>query len=344
MTRNPVYGALSRRRINLPTSANSTLLLAFYVALIAVLCVAAPQFRTYHNAVSVIAQASILGIVSIGQTFAIVSGGFDISVGGVVPLAAVLFAILSNAGVGLTVALVLTLTAGIGVGLVNALLTMVIRINPFIATLGTYSVTTGLALALANGQTIAMSRLGDAALGDQFGNQIPYAALLFVGVALVGAGVLRSTVFGRSVYALGGNRDTARLAGIPVGLVGTGAYLVCSVLAALGGVVSASQLAAGSPTTGSDLALTSIAAVVVGGAALTGGIGGVPGTVLGILIIGTLSNGFALLSVPSFYQQVATGAVLILAITMNQLRSRLRRRPVRPVDVDDAIDPERHIA
>jgi len=325
----PRAAAISRYRARIPVPATSStvFLLLFYVVLLGILSAASPRFHDYQNAISIVSQASVLGIAAVGQTFAIISGGFDISVGGVVPLSAVAFAELSNAGLPMPAALINTLAIGAAVGAVNAVLTMVIRLNPFIATLGTYSVTTGLALALADGQTVAMQHFSAAVLGNQFGNQIPYSAVLFVGIAIVAVITLRSTIFGRSMYALGGNRDTARLAGIRIGLIGTGAYMLCSTLAALAGVVSASQLAAGSPTTGSDLALTSIAAVIVGGAALTGGVGGVPGTVLGVLIIGTVSNGFALLAVPSFYQQVATGVILILAITVNQLRSRTRRRP-----------------
>jgi ribose transport system permease protein len=316
-----------RTRIPLPRTGSTVLLLLFYLVLLSILSVTAPRFHTYQNAISIVSQASVLGIVAVGQTFAIISGGFDISVGGTVPLSAVAFAALSNAGLPILPALIITLAIGATVGAANAVLIMLVRLNPFIATLGTYSVTTGLALALADGQTVAMQHISAAILGNQFGNQIPYSAVLFAGIAIVAVVTLRSTIFGRSIYALGGNRETARLAGIRIGLIGTGAYVLCSTLAALAGVVSASQLAAGSPTTGSDLALTSIAAVIVGGASLSGGIGGVPGTVLGVLVIGTVSNGFALLAVPPFYQQVATGVILIMAITVNQLRARVKRRP-----------------
>jgi ribose transport system permease protein len=327
-----------RTRIPAPATSSTVLLLLFYVVLLGLLSAGSPRFHTYQNAMSIVSQASVLGIVAVGQTFAIIGGGFDISVGGTVPLSAVAFAALSNAGLPMPAALIIALAIGATVGAVNAVLIMLIGLNPFIATLGTYSVTTGMALALADGQTIAMQHISAAVLGNQFGNQIPYSAVLFAGIALIAMITLRSTIFGRSIYALGGNRETARLAGIRIGLTGTGAYMLCSILAALAGVVSASQLAAGSPTTGSDLALTSIAAVIVGGASLAGGVGGVPGAVLGVLIIGTLSNGFTLLAVPSFYQQVATGVILIMAITVNQLRARTRRRPV----LRGAIEQERH--
>jgi ribose transport system permease protein len=149
---------------------------------------------------------------------------------------------------------------------------------------------------------------------------------VLVGVAIVGIFVLRKTVFGSEVYAMGGSREASRLVGIPNDLISCVVYMVCGLLAALAGVILASELLAGSGTLGTDLALSSVTAVILGGAALTGGTGGIEGTMLGVLVLGTVSNGLALIQVSAFYQQIVTGSLLIIAVALGRLRSSSFRR------------------
>ena len=298
-------------------------LTTFYLLVIIYFSVTADHFLTYSNALAILSNVTLIGIVSIGQALAIISGGFDLSVSGTVPLGAVTFVIFSNMGLPLPVAILLAVLCGSVVGLVNALIITRIGINPLITTLGTLSIASGLAYTVTNGQTVTLKNLDNAALANTTVGGIPYYVIALVLLALISFFVLRNTVFGRMLYAIGGNREASRLAGIRIDLITSSVYVISGSLAAFAGVIISSELLAGTPTVGSDAALSSIAAVILGGAALTGGVGGIPGTLVGVLVLGTIANGMALLAVPAFYQQVATGAVLLLAVGFGRLRSLL---------------------
>lgn len=293
----------------------------FYLLIIAFFALRSEQFLTFSNIVIILSNISVIGIVSIGQALVIISGGFDLSVSGVVPLGAVIYATLTNTGMFIPLAMLLTVALGLFIGLLNGLLVAKIGINPLIATLGMLSITGGLALTVTGGVTRAFTYPEAGILAVSSFGGIPNHILALLVISLIGGLVLRFTVFGRSIYALGGNREASRLAGLRVDLITIQVYMICSALAAVAGVIVASQLLAGSATLGSNSALTSIAAVVLGGAALTGGKGGIVGTLIGVLVLGTLANGLALLAVPAFYQQIATGVVLLLAVGFGRLRA-----------------------
>jgi len=298
-------------------------LTTFYLLVIIYFSVTAEHFLTYSNALAILSNVTLIGIVSIGQALAVISGGFDLSVSGTVPLGAVSFVIFSNLGLPMPVTILLAVLSGSGVGLVNALIITRIGINPLITTLGTLSIASGLAYTVTNGQTVTMKHLADSALANTSIGGVPYYVIALIVLALVSYFVLRNTVFGRMLYAIGGNREASRLAGIRIDLITGSVYVISGSLAAFAGVIISSQLLAGTPTVGSDAALSSIAAVILGGAALTGGVGGIPGTLVGVLVLGTIANGMALLAVPAFYQQIATGAVLLLAVGFGRLRTLL---------------------
>lgn len=298
-------------------------LTTFYVLVIIFFAISAEHFVSYSNALAILSNVTLIGIVSIGQALAIISGGFDLSVSGTVPLGAVSFVIFSNMGLPLPVAVLLAVMTGSCVGLVNALIITRIGINPLITTLGTLSVSTGVAYTLTNGQTVSLKNFDYAVLANTTPGGISYYVIALV--VLVGASIflLRNTIFGRMLYAIGGNREASRLAGIRIDLITSSVYVFSGSLAAFAGVIISSELLAGTPTVGSDAALSSIAAVILGGAALTGGVGGIPGTLVGVLVLGTIANGMALMAVPAFYQQIATGAVLLLAVGFGRLRTLL---------------------
>ncbi|MDQ6945242.1 MAG: ABC transporter permease [Actinomycetota bacterium] len=298
-------------------------LTTFYVLVIIFFSVAAPHFLTYSNTLAILSTVTLIGIVSIGQALAIISGGFDLSVSGTVPLGAVLFAVLINHGVPVPLAILLATLSGSTVGLVNGLIVTRLGINPLITTLGTLSVATGLAYTVTNGQTVALKDLNAGVLANIAFGGISYYVIALLLFAVLSFFLLRNTVFGRMLYAIGGNREASRLAGLRIDLITATVYVLSGSLAAFAGVIIASELLAGTPTVGSDAALSSIAAVILGGAALTGGVGGIPGTLVGVLVLGTIANGMALLAVPSFYQQIATGAVLLLAVGFGRLRTLL---------------------
>jgi ribose transport system permease protein len=292
-----------------------------YVFIVIFFSFATEHFFTYSNGINILSNVTVVGIVALGQVLAIISGGFDLSVSGVVPLGAVSFAMLTNAGWPVFPAILLVLCIGALVGTVNGLIVTVVGINPLITTLGTLSITSGLAFTLSDGVTIPFENLDAGVLADKTSGDISYYVLLLLFLSIVAFMLLRYTVFGRMIYAIGGNREASRLAGMRVNLITTLVYVLCSSLSALAGVIIASQLLAGSATVGADAALQSIAAVILGGAALTGGVGGIPGTLIGVLVLGTITNGMALMQVPAFYQQIATGSILLLAVAFGRLRN-----------------------
>jgi ribose transport system permease protein len=292
----------------------------FYVLTLIFFSIQAPYFFSFSNAVNILSNVSVIGIVTLGQMLVLIAGGFDLSVAGTVPLGGVVFTILINHGVSLPVAwLVATLSGGV-VGAANGLIITRIGINPLVTTLGTLSVTGGLANVVTAGDTVPFNNL-NAGFVDNIIGGTPLYIWVWIAVTVIVFLVLRFTVLGRMIYAIGGNREASRLAGIRVDLVTTLVYVISGALAAFSGVVLAQQLLAGAPTVGSTAALTSIAAVILGGAALTGGVGGVPGTVVGVLVLGTVANGLALMQVPAFYQQIATGSILLLAVGFGRLRA-----------------------
>jgi ribose transport system permease protein len=316
--------ARSARRISLLQASFQILGIGtFYVLILIFFAFATPNFLTYSNALNILSNVSVIGIVAMGQVLAIISGGFDLSVAGVVPLGAVAFALSTNAGLPTLVGILVVLGVGAMVGLGNGLIVTRLGINPLIATLGTLSITSGLAYTLSRGVTIPFRNPAAGVLADRTVGGLSYYVIAFALISLLGFVMLRYTVFGRMLYAIGGNRDASRLAGLRVDLMTVLVYMLCSMLAASAGVVVSSQLLAGSATVGADAALASIAAVILGGASLTGGVGGVPGTLIGVLVLGTISNGMALMQVPAFYQQIATGIILLLAVGFGRLRSVL---------------------
>lgn len=292
----------------------------FYVLILLFFSFTSAEFLTYSNVVNVLTNVSVIGIVALGQALAIISGGFDLSVSGAVPLGAVTFALFTNMGMGVPIAIVAVILVGGMVGLANGLIVTKLGINPLITTLGTLSITVGTAYSLSSGVTIPFAKVSAGVLADQAWAGVSYYLIAFVLLSIITFLMLRFTVFGRMLYAIGGNREASRLAGMSVDLVTIMIYVQCAALAAFAGVVVASQLLAGSATVGTDAALTSIAAVVLGGASLTGGVGGIPGTLIGVLVLGTIANGMVLLQVPAFYQQIATGAILLLGVGFARLR------------------------
>jgi ribose transport system permease protein len=295
----------------------------FYVLIVISFSFATKNFLTYSNTLNILSSVTVIGIVAAGQVLAIISGGFDLSVSGVLPLGAVTFALLTNGGVATPLAILGVLAVGALVGLCNGLIVTRLGINPLITTLGTLSITGGLAYTVSRGVTIPFRNPAAGVLADRTIGGLSYYVLAFALISVVAFAMLRYTVFGRMLYAIGGNRDASRLAGLRVDLMTVLVYMLCSMLAAFAGVVVSSQLLAGSATVGVDAALSSIAAVILGGASLTGGVGGVPGTLIGVLVLGTIANGMALLQVPAFYQQIATGVILLLAVGFGRLRGVL---------------------
>jgi ribose transport system permease protein len=296
-------------------------ILVAVLVLFVVLAVFATHFFTFSNLLSVAQQIAFLGIVATGETFLLVAGELDLSVGSAYGFLGIVLAwLLARHGIALIPAILLTLAAGIAIGVVNGLFTTRFRIPSFIVTLGMLGVLRGLALALAAGLPITLPSLNPAwnavSTGTLFG-VIPAQVIWLVAVLILGSVVLARTKFGYAVYATGGNRRSAAQVGIKTGRVKFYCFVVTGALVALISILSVGWLGSADPTNGNGFELQVIAAVVIGGTSLFGGAGSVFGTFLGAAVIGMLSNGLILLGLDQYWQQFATGTIIVAAALLN---------------------------
>jgi ribose/xylose/arabinose/galactoside ABC-type transport system permease subunit len=286
-----------------------------------VMALAAPQFATVENLRNLLQQNAVIGVIACGMTFAIIIGGFDLSVGSTAAMASVVMAIVYNATGSIALGLVAALLSGIAAGLVNGGLIAGLRINPFVATLGTMTIIRGLVFVATNatpifGVPFSFTQLG---LGRSFG--VPNLVIIFVLVAAVLGFVLHQTRFGHHVYTAGGNARAAAIMGLRTARLRFWCYMIVSICAAIAGIMLVGQTASGQPQAAMGYELTAIAAVIVGGAALGGGRGGMLGTVAGVFLLGVVSNALNLLGVSPFWQPVATGLILVVAVGLDRTQS-----------------------
>ncbi|HST41769.1 MAG TPA: ABC transporter permease [Conexibacter sp.] len=278
-------------------------------------------FRT-SNLINIGVAISVLGVVSIVMTVVIVSGGLDISVGSTAGLASVAAAGALTAVDSAAFGIAAGVAIGAVAGAVNGLIITFGRVNPVIATLATYSAYRGVAFALTDGKAVAVDNDTFIALGSDRIWGIPYPVIVLVLVAIGFFVFLRYTDIGRNVYAIGGNAVASRLAGISLTKYRLGIYTLSGAVAGLAGVLLTAKTLAGEPSAGTQgLELEAITAALLGGCALAGGKGTIVGALLGVTIIGVLDNGLILLNVPSFYQLIAKGALLVLAVMIQEWRT-----------------------
>jgi ribose/xylose/arabinose/galactoside ABC-type transport system permease subunit len=292
--------------------------LAFTV-IVVVSSLVSPFFLTTTNLLNILRQISIIGILSVGMTFVIISGGIDLSVGSVIAISGVFVAVAQNAGVlpGIAVGLLM----GALVGFVNGVGITAGRIQPFIMTLGTMAMARGVAYMYTGGLPIRDISSSFLALGNDFLFGVPMPIYYLLVVLATAHVVLTYTPYGRYVYGIGSNQEAARLSGVRVDAVKTWVYVMSGVLAGLGGIIYTAQLGIGTPIAGQGYELDAIAAVVVGGASVTGGEGTVFGTFVGAAIIGILSNIMNLTGVNPFVQQFLKGLIIIGAVLLKRNRS-----------------------
>ncbi len=312
------------------TRLRSLLQSSEFVVFLGLLAVAAffaantPVFLTRFNLLNVLLQSSIQGIVAIGMTFVILTAGIDLSVGSVVALAGVIMALLLHAGVPVWAVLVLNLAFGAAVGAFHAFSITRIGMAPFIVTLATMAMARGLTMVLSDGKTIfnfppSFEFFGAGQIGP-----ISVAVILFLAYALLAELLLRGTVLGRNIYAVGSNPKAAALSGIYTNRVLYFVYIVSGVSCALAGLVLTGRLDSAMPTAAMGYELDAIAAVIIGGASLMGGKGTILGTIIGVLLIGVINNGMNLMNVPPFWQSFLKGAVIFLAVMIDSLKNRQR--------------------
>ena len=288
------------------------------------------NFFSYTNMVNVFVAASLVGLVAIGETYLIIAGLNDLSPGSVAAFSGVLAAILtSNFGLNFGLSVIITIVVASLAGLFNAWMVSKIKLQPFIATLVTQAVFRGLAYIICDGKPVAVTNetfinLGKARVGGSSG--IPVTVILLIIAFLIFGFILARTRFGRSIYAIGGNVDAARLAGLKPNKVIVITYLLMYCLCALGGTILAARMNSGQPAACVNLEFDAITAVILGGVSFNGGIGNMMGTFLGVILIQAFNTGLTMVQVPTFWQYVARGLLLLAALTIDYLRKANREK------------------
>ena len=299
-------------------------ILFVFVGICILLSVLTPVFLSVNNIINVIRQVSINGILAAGMTMVIISGGIDLSVGSV---AAICGAIVAGTQLklGLVPAMLLSVATGALLGLINGLVITKGKVAPFVATLGMTTVARGLTLIYTGGRPIYNLTDAFRVLGAGYVGPIPVPVIILALVIAVVHFVMSSTVFGREVYALGGNEEAARYSGINVERRRMLVYISMGLLSAVTGIVLTSRLGSADPTAGVGFETDAIAAVVIGGTSMSGGEGSVIGSLIGALIIGVMNNGLNLLNVSPYYQQIFKGLIVVLAVLMDSASRRKRQ-------------------
>jgi ribose transport system permease protein len=286
------------------------------------LAIASPHFLTSTNLSSVVRQTAVINIMALGMTLIIIAGGIDLSVGAILAMGGLLGCMAMEKGSPILVGVLVGILAGAFWGFVNGFLTTRLRINPFIVTLGTLGIVRGLTLIISNGLPVHQIPRSFSFLGEGNVLGVPFVLWILLACAGLVHAVLEHTKLGRYAFAIGSNPDAAFYAGIPVSFHTTAVYAIGGMLTGLAGMIEASRLMTGQPTAGQGYELQAIAAVVIGGGSLRGGEGSVVGTLVGAFIMGLLSNGSDLLGISPYLQQAIIGAVIILAVSFDELRKR----------------------
>ena len=296
---------------------------AFLLALIIFFASMTGAFFTFNNFIVILRQISIIGICAFGETFVVIAGGIDLSVGSTVALSGVIAASLSKfVGVPVPLSFLVGIIAGALCGLLNGTLATRAKIPPIIVTLGTLTIIRGLAFIIVGGHTVFGMPVTYRVLGRSYIGFIPIPVLIMIIIFALFFIILNKLSFGRYVYAIGSNEEAAVISGVNVNRVKTVVFVLCGLMAGIGGAILSSRLDSGQAATAQGLELDVLTAVVLGGVSIAGGKGRLESVFVGVLIIGILANGMILLNIPHFYQLVIKGAVLLLAVGLDTLRQK----------------------
>jgi ribose transport system permease protein len=292
------------------------------IVLVIALSIASPHFLTNTNLSSVVRQTAVINIMSLGMTVIIIAGGIDLSVGAILAMGGVLGTMALERGASIPAGVAIGILTGLLWGTCNGVLTTRLRIAPFIVTLGTLGIIRGVTLIITNGLPVHRIPRSFSLLGEGTVLGVPFVLWVLVLCAFVTHIILEHTKLGRYAFAIGSNPSAAVYAGVPVAIYTTVVYAYGGMLTGLAGMIEASRLMTGQPTAGNGYELQAIAAVIIGGGSFYGGEGSVVGTLIGAFIMGLLSNGSDLLGVSPYLQQAIIGGVIILAVTVDELRKR----------------------
>lgn len=284
------------------------------------------NFMTLANIQNLLVAASLVGMVAVGHTYLIIAGQNDLSPGSLAALAGTLVTLLLANGMPIVPAVVVTLFAGVVVGLFNSWMVNKIKLEAFIATLVTQSVVRGFAYIICDGKPVAVSDPAFIALGRLRPLGIHISVWLMIISFVVFGFILAKTKFGRSVYAIGGSTEAARLAGLNPQRIITKCFILIGVLTSLGGIIFAARMNSGQPAANVNLEFDAITAVILGGVSFAGGVGSMFGTVLGVILIQAFNTGLIMVNIPTFWQYVARGALLLFALTSDYIRKQRREK------------------
>jgi ribose transport system permease protein len=293
-----------------------------FAALFIFLSIASDQFLSVSNLKNLVDQATTIGFIAAAGTLVMVAGGFDLSVGAIYALVGVVLAEMVPS-VGVPAAMLIAILAGCGLGLLNGVITT--RINPLVATLSTGIIFSGVSILISGGYLLNVANPSFTTLGNAHWLGVYVSTWAFLGFALVLGFVLQRTLLGRYIYAVGGNQEAARLSGVSMNRVRAATYVLSGSAAAIAAVFYVSRIGTAEPTAGSSFPLAAIAAIVVGGTSIAGGEGRVGLTVVGVLLLAMITNGFILLGVDPLYQQIVQGVIILAAVFIDEQAKRSRR-------------------
>jgi ribose transport system permease protein len=314
-------GSLGRIRERIRRGGDASLgLLTMLVLLSILLALLSPYFLTSTNLLNIGRGIAIVGIVAVGETIVIISGGFDLSVGSTMAAAGMAAGYLVTLGAPLLVAFAVALAIGVLVGLANGTIISYARINPLIATLATLAIVRGVSYVISGGRELVIANESFLQLGVGTLLGIPYIVILLVATFAVFAWAMPRTLFGRYAYAIGSSAKAAQRAGVPVARWRIAYYVTIGALAALAGLVFVARTGNAQPSAALGIELDVITAVILGGTSLTGGRGRLLGTFIGLVLLGVVNNGLILTGVPAFWQQVVKGGILLTAVLYDELR------------------------
>lgn len=302
------------------------ILLAATVAIFAMFTMLNSNFFSWVNIVNILVASSLVGLVAIGHTYLIIAGQNDLSPGSLAAFSGVLAALLVSKGFSLPASFLITIAAGAMVGYFNAFMVNKIKLEAFIATLVTQSIVRGFAYILCNGKPVAISNRAYIQIGKARFMDIPVSVWIMIVAFIIFGFILAKTRFGRSLYAIGGNKDAARLAGLNPQRIVLLTFVMMGVMCAIGGIVFSARMNSGQPAANVNLEFDAITAVILGGVSFTGGVGSMGGTIIGVFLIQAFNTGLTMVNVPSFWQYVAKGALLLFALTSDFLRKQNRER------------------
>ena len=296
------------------------------VAIVIIMGFASPVFLTSKNIINIIRQISINGIIAVGMTFVILTGGIDLSVGAVVAITSVITGYFLEQGYFWLTACLIALLVAIVFGTVNGFMVSYVGFQPFIATLASVTMGGGIALAFSDGKPYSIKNPHFLKLGQGYIGSIPIPIIILVVVVTIGIVILKTTTFGRYVFAIGGNKNAAKLSGVRTRRIELMVYVISSLCAAIAGLILSARISSGQPTAGSGYELDAIAATAIGGTSMAGGVGSLTGTVFGFVILGLMTNSMNLLNINSFYQMIAKGLLISLAVFLDMTSKNKRNR------------------